>query len=79
MSVLSNSLTLGPLAIAGLAGLGVWLLLNALGHALVALLDRVRLYRRSRLGLQVMHVQAGIAALPVCAHHAPMHDGGRPR
>ena len=64
MSVLSNSLALGPLAIAGLAGLGIWLLLNALGHALVALLDRVHLYRRSRLGLQVMHVQAGIAALP---------------
>jgi hypothetical protein len=64
MSALRDSLALGPLAIGGLAGLGVWLLLNALGHALVALVGRVRLYRRSRLGLQVMHVQAGIAALP---------------
>ena len=53
-------LTLG---VAGLAGTGVWLLLYVLGQAVVSP-DRVRLYRRSRLGVQVMHVQAGIAALP---------------
>jgi len=54
-------LTLG---VAGLAGTGAWLLLYVLGQAAVSLLDRVRLYQRSRLGLQVMQVQAGIAALP---------------
>ena len=54
-------LTLGA---AGLAGTGAWLLLYVLGQTVVSLLGRVRLYRRSRLGLQVMHVQAGIAALP---------------
>ncbi len=64
MSVLSAGLAFTPLIVAGLAGLGAWLLLDALGHAVTALISRVRLYQRSRLGLQVMHVQAGIAALP---------------
>lgn len=64
MSVLSAGLAFTPLIVAGLAGLGAWLLLDALGHAVTALISRVRLYQRSRLGLQVMHVQAGITALP---------------
>jgi hypothetical protein len=54
-------LTLG---VAGLAGTGAWLILYVLGQTVVSLLDRVRLYQRSRLGLQVMHVQTGIAPLP---------------
>lgn len=56
-------LTLGA---AGLAGAGAWLLLYVAGQAMVGLLARVRLYRRTRAAQQLARYQATApaAALP---------------
>jgi len=54
------------LGVAGLAGAGAWLMLAAVGQTCVAMLDRVRSYRRSRAAQQLAryHATAPVAALP---------------
>jgi hypothetical protein len=50
-------LTLG---VAGLVGMGAWLLLYAVGQTLVSLAARVRLYRRSRAAQQLARYRAAV-------------------
>jgi hypothetical protein len=54
------------LGVAGLAGIGTWLLLLTIGQAMVALIERAYVYRRPHVGAQLARYRAAppAAALP---------------